>query len=182
MINKKKEPAPTTLCQGRRVALCEDISMSNRRAAARKNQPTNAKNASTGKPAGAIIPINPVKMSYEYYLKCDDTYCAKVSGNGIRTEIHLANFNAKITRTIDRHEAGLVLTSYRIEATCEKQTREITVKARDFAKMDWVGELGGNFMIDPGREVKDLLRHSIQSLSGEVPADCRAYRSRLDPA
>jgi primase-polymerase (primpol)-like protein len=74
-----------------------------------------------------------------------------------------ANFTARIVATIIRHDGNTQLTRYRIVA-CHEQghEREITIDAEKYAAMTWVYNLGGEFAMDPGREVKDLVRQGIQ--------------------
>ncbi len=78
----------------------------------------------------------------------------------------LANFTARITRTIIRHEGLQDRTQFDIVAENYwgfKQT--IVVDAEKYSSMAWVSSLGAEFIIEPGRDVKDLVRAGIQKLS-----------------
>jgi Domain of unknown function (DUF927) len=104
--------------------------------------------------------------TYTYYEQDGSTFCERIGRNNEKTLFRLANFGARINAVIERHEAGIVSTLYRITGVHEGETREITIRCRDFARMDWVQTLGGGFAIEPGRETRDWLRHGIQWLSG----------------
>jgi hypothetical protein len=78
----------------------------------------------------------------------------------------LANFRARIVTTITRHDGEKTETRYEIKATHEGgQVRGIIVTAEKYDAMKWVYSLGADFAMNPGRDVKDLVRHAIQDLS-----------------
>jgi hypothetical protein len=83
----------------------------------------------------------------------------------------LANFKARITREVIRHEAGETHRHFEITATHEDGTVATTTIAADkFESMAWVPrELGSKFSITPGRSTRDQMRHAIQVDSHRVP-------------
>jgi hypothetical protein len=82
--------------------------------------------------------------------------------------ILLANFTARIKKSVVRHEGGKPRTRYVIEATHSDSSvgrREITVEADEYPAMRWPYVLGAAFSVGAGRGVADHARHAIQLLS-----------------
>jgi hypothetical protein len=78
----------------------------------------------------------------------------------------LANFTARIKQTVIRHEAGAERVRFKIEVKhAAGHRRSTAVDAEKYSTMAWVYGLGAEFAMDPGREVKDLVRHAVQVLS-----------------
>jgi hypothetical protein len=80
----------------------------------------------------------------------------------------LANFTARITHNITRHEAGIQSVRYQIRARHQSPAigvREATVASEKYPSMSWVFALGAEFALAAGRDRKDHARHAIQLLS-----------------
>lgn len=78
----------------------------------------------------------------------------------------LANFTARITTTIHRHDGDGERVRFKIVAThSDGRQRETVVDADKYATMAWSYSLGAEFAIEPGRDTKDQFRHGIQVLS-----------------
>jgi Domain of unknown function (DUF927) len=78
----------------------------------------------------------------------------------------LANFTARIERSIVRHEGGSEHVRFGIVAKHARgHERRVDVESDKYSSMGWVYGLGAEFALNPGREVKDLARHGIQILS-----------------
>jgi hypothetical protein len=78
----------------------------------------------------------------------------------------LANFTARITTTVRRHEGASDRLLYQILAThTSSHVRETVVDCEKYSAMSWVYGLGAEFAIEAGRDTKDLVRHGIQILS-----------------
>jgi hypothetical protein len=80
----------------------------------------------------------------------------------------LANFTARITENITRHEGGEEKVRFQIEAKHSVAVigpRTLTVGAEKYGAMSWVFGLGAEFAISAGRDRKDHARCAIQLLS-----------------
>jgi hypothetical protein len=79
----------------------------------------------------------------------------------------LANFTARIVRTITRHEGGSERIRYEVRARHSggREHPPCFIEAEKYSSLSWVYNLGAEFAIEPGREIKDLARHGIQVLS-----------------
>jgi hypothetical protein len=79
----------------------------------------------------------------------------------------IANFSARISHEIDRHEAGKVRKQFRVAArSCLDREKTVDVAATDYRGMKWVHEqLGSDFMILAGRSYAEHASVAIQSFS-----------------
>ena len=78
----------------------------------------------------------------------------------------LANFTARITKTIIHHENDEETTLFDITATCHTgRSRSIVLPSDKFKSMNWTFALGSEFAINPGKDTADYARHAIQILS-----------------
>jgi hypothetical protein len=85
----------------------------------------------------------------------------------------LTNFSARITGNRvedDDAERSLFLS---VVATLNGRTVSVPrLPAGEFSPLSWaIEKLGGGAIIYPGREVKDLARTAIQTLSGDIPTE-----------
>jgi hypothetical protein len=122
------------------------------------------------KPKSAYAPASQSKTDSPYLERDNMTYRVSVDRDGEHVEQKIAGFTARITREIIRHEAGEACRHFDIKATCSDGTAAAaTIKADDFEPMAWVaGKLGSNFKVEPGRGIRDLVRHAIQTLSHQA--------------
>jgi hypothetical protein len=103
----------------------------------------------------------------------NQTYICYTNGDGEVVDELIANFTARITKEIERHEGTERRLRFVIEARHRSGIRvTATVDAEKYAKMDWVESLGSIFTVTSGRGTRDQLREAIQTLSqqeGVVP-------------
>ena len=79
----------------------------------------------------------------------------------------IANFTARITKTITTHDGINDRVRFEISAKhCSGLERNAIVDADKYSSMTWAYSLGAEFAIEAGRDTKDLVRHAIQTLSG----------------
>jgi hypothetical protein len=107
------------------------------------------------------------------YLERDGCTLVVLDQDGEKVERPLANFTARITREVARHECGEVRRQFEIHATHrDGSSATALVRADDFELMAWVPSLlGSKFGIEPGRGTRDLMRHAIQTLSHREPRE-----------
>jgi hypothetical protein len=103
------------------------------------------------------------------------TYAIFRDSDGNPFETKIANFTARITTEVSRHEGDEVIKNFEIKAThAAGGAATTTIKAADFESMLWVpAELGAKFSIEPGRGTRDQTRHAVQLLSHRDGMQCR---------
>lgn len=82
--------------------------------------------------------------------------------------VPLCNFNAQIVANVQRDDGETVSHHFAMNGILHngKPLKEILVKAEDFEAMRWpIEQWGAEAIIEPGKTVRDTLRHAIQSLS-----------------
>ena len=78
----------------------------------------------------------------------------------------LADFTARITRTIIHHENDEESTLFYITAThYAGRSRSTVVPSDKFKSMNWHLAFGSEFAINTGKDAADYTRHAIQTLS-----------------
>jgi hypothetical protein len=104
----------------------------------------------------------------DYHVDSDGyTCCSGPDGAPIR----LANFAARIVEVITHHEDEVTSKQFRIQATLAgtDNTAEVLIESKDFERLLWVYDLGGQYRRLPGPMpdawVKNRLRDTIQGLS-----------------
>ena len=111
----------------------------------------------------------------------DPSIQASSAGTTEEREKRFANFTARIVREIVRHEAGGEITRHvEVEAIHDDGTKAIvTVAAEDFESMAWVPtQLGMNWILKVGRNVKDKFQNSIRQKSyRQLVARCDVFIS-----
>ena len=125
-------------------------------------------------PAGTLAEAAPAETSdpIEYFTNEKGTWRRKKDRDGRVVVDQLATFSARITRDITVDDGEAQEREFEIEATVNGRTERFTVRASEFAAMDWVLEhLGAQAVVMPVPSAKDHLRAAIQQLSGSVPDD-----------
>ena len=90
----------------------------------------------------------------------------------------LCNFDARIVADIEEDDGEHVTRQLAIVGALAtgEALPEVKIKAVDFEKMTWpIESWGARVSIEPGRGVKDKLRHAIQTLSDEGITSRRVY-------
>ncbi len=126
-------------------------------------------------PKIALVPSAPPPGSVPASLACDAWYTVSQGhlqyarrGTQGGTSEDLANFDARILEHITRHDGTEELIRYKIRATHAKgHQREVVVDAGKFAALMWAYDLGPEFAIGTGRDIKEKVRHAIQLLSAQ---------------
>jgi hypothetical protein len=78
----------------------------------------------------------------------------------------LCNFSARLTLDVTEHAQGGEKRAFEINGCVAGRPYTIRVPAEDFASLGWVArQLGGEAVIEPGRDTKDRLRAALQHLS-----------------
>jgi len=80
----------------------------------------------------------------------------------------LANFHAFITDDTIVDDGAEEKRTFNISAHIAENNITLAVESNDFHKMNWIGRLGANAVVEPGRSVADQLRAGIQILSIEA--------------
>ena len=125
-------------------------------------------------PAGTLAEAAPAETAdpIEYFTNEKGTWRRKKDRDGRVVVDQLATFSARITRDITVDDGEAQEREFEIEATVNGRTKRFTVRASEFAAMDWVLEhLGAQAVVMPVPSAKDHLRAAIQQLSGSVPDD-----------
>ena len=131
------------------------------------------------KPAEAE-PIERRANGHRYRADRDGLWVDKPGGTSGRTELHLANFSARIVADteVDEGEEFDARRHYELEATLASDrigTRRFLVPVERFRELGWVSDqLGASAIIYAGRGIREHVPVAIQLLSPDV-TDRRVY-------
>ena len=130
----------------------------------------------------AIIDPKPEPTIGPRYRVIDNRICMRtqLGKNGSEREVYtpLCNFTAQIIADVAQDDGEQVDRHLAIVGTLYdgQPLPEVMVKATDFESMSWaIANWGGRITIEPGRGMKDNLRHAIQTLSIAGMANRRSY-------
>ncbi|QNK57432.1 bifunctional DNA primase/polymerase [Paenibacillus sp. PAMC21692] len=113
-------------------------------------------------------------LSKRYSLNNSNLCQVRVNKDGSSDHFPLANFVARITKTITRDDGAERTTLYEIDGAIispERKLPAIQVLANDFDSMKWVSMWGPEPNILPGNQIKDTVRHAIQSTAAGAPSE-----------
>lgn len=105
-------------------------------------------------------------LSNRYSLNDSSLCLVRVNKDGALDYTPLANFVARISKTITRDDGAERTTLYEIDGaiiSSEKKLPPIHVLASDFDSMKWLALWGPEPNILPGSQIKDTVRHAIQT-------------------
>lgn len=105
-----------------------------------------------------------------YIIKNNRLYWNRLTRDGTIPTL-LCNFVAHIASVILKDNGMFTENWFRISGTSDKgeSLPIIDVKTSEFNSMNWVMHNWVNAIIEPGQNIKDRLRHAIQTLSPDAP-------------
>lgn len=105
-----------------------------------------------------------------YRLHYDSLCQVKVNKDGSLDHFPLANFVARIDKIITKDDGAERIKLYRIVGAIISSGKElppIDVPASDYDSMKWLAKWGPEPNILPGNQIKDTVRHAIQSTASK---------------
>lgn len=110
-----------------------------------------------------------MKGNHDIHQQC--LSIVKRKREGEIEHIPLANFVARIVKSIEKDNGAEKLTFYEIDGLLihsQKKLRPIQVPAQDFESMKWLTMWGPEPTLFPGSTIRDLVRFAIQSTASAV--------------
>ena len=164
-------------CDDEQIARCQGSVRRSRRTGEISNSPAALLLSSVAGTASAkrmtLAPFSKL-LSSRYSLNNGNLCQVRVNKDGSSDHFPLANFVARIAKTITRDEGAERTTLYEIDGAIispERKLPPIQVLASDFDSMKWVSMWGPEPNILPGSQIKDTVRHAIQSTAAGAPSE-----------
>ncbi|MGE6229861.1 bifunctional DNA primase/polymerase [Paenibacillus chitinolyticus] len=161
-------------CDADQIASCQGSVRKNRRTGELSNSPaafllSGGKGNVSAKQTGLDAYS---KLLEGRYSINDGNLCqVRAKKDGGLDHIPLANFVARIAKTITKDDGAEQTTLYEIDGaiiTSEKKLPVIRILANEFDNMKWTSMWGPEPNILPGSQIKDTVRHAIQSTASEA--------------
>lgn len=160
-------------CDARKIACCHGSVRKNRQTGTPSNSPAAFLSGHAARTLEKpTSPTDYARLLSDRYALEDGNLCfVSVNNDGIADYRPLANFVARIAKSITKDDGAERITLYEIDGVIipsAKSLPPIRVNASEFENMKWPAIWGPEPNILPGNLVRDTVRHAIQSTASKA--------------